>query len=260
MNWISGAWATCLFELKQSLNKQRIGVSAVLILFPPVMMFFALQVGRFPGHPEFLLIMLVSLICVLSLLLWATPIVFSEIETKGWVFLASRPGGRISLYLGKYLASVLFTSIVTTLSITLSIAISPWDFESPIDALYKLSLIFLLSSGGYAAVFAFIGTLIFKRAMVIAAAYMIIWEGLIASLPAIVNQLTLRFHLQSVGILWLGFFPEDDSFGIEEYKAFYGSGPSWAYDLPAVFVLSAVFLALGCFVICFRQYSISDEV
>ena len=260
MNWVNGAWATCLFELKQSFNKQRLSISAILTLFPPVMVFFAVRVGNFPGPPEILLILLVALICALSLLLWATPTVSTEIESKGWTFLASRPQGRISLYLGKYLAAVLFTSWVTTLSILISIAIIPLgDIENPYLTFLKLSGVFFLASVGYAAVFGFIGTLVFKRAMAIAAAYMIIWEGIVAFLPAVVNKITLRFHLQSVALVWLDMFSLDSEMETE-YLDIYGSGPNLIYSTPAIFLWTVVFLSLGSFVICFRQYSISDEV
>ena len=69
-----------------------------------------------------LILLLVGLVTVLSLLLWATPNVHSELEGKSWVFIASRPGGRISNFLGKYMAAVYSSFLVSWASATLQVA------------------------------------------------------------------------------------------------------------------------------------------
>ena len=264
INWINGALATCVFEVRRTLTLQRLAVTSVLSLFPPTMLFVSLSISSGSGvgdFVEFFIILLVALVTILSLLLWATPIVFTELEGKSWVFLASRPNGRISVYLGKYLAAVGFTSMITTLSVTMcvGIALSHGLFtENPVQIWSALCGIFAIASLVYGAIFSLIGTLLFKRAMVLAAGYMIVWEGVISSFPAIINQLTMRFHLQSVAINWMGFFLPRTMLTQEEYFQVYGQPNAWIHLLVlAGFTIG--FLALGCYVIVSRQYITAEE-
>jgi ABC-type transport system involved in multi-copper enzyme maturation permease subunit len=64
-----------------------------------------------------------GLTCVLALMLWATPMVHSELEARTWPYLAVRPGGKTAVLLGKYLSAVAWTIAVAWLSLTLSIAV-----------------------------------------------------------------------------------------------------------------------------------------
>lgn len=262
MTWLNGALATCRFELKRSMTLQRLAVSSVLALFPPGMAFVSLAI---PGNGvaefiEFFIILQVALVTSLSLLLWATPIVFTEIEGKSWVFLASRPGGRISIYIGKYLAAVIFTSMIAFFAITLSMMVAT-AFGTLAAPIYKwacLCLIFIIAAFGYGAVFSLIGTLLFKRSMVLAAGYMIAWEGIIANFPAIINRMTLRYHLQSLGIEWLGYFLPEGMFPFEYYVSLYGE-PNWLFHFPLLGIVTVLLVSAGCLVIVNRQYITSDE-
>ena len=225
MIWLNGSLATCMFEIRRSMTLQRLAVSSVLGLFPPTMLFVSLAISSdsdVSAFVEFFVIILVALITVLSLLLWATPIVYTEIEGKSWVFLASRPFGRISVYLGKYLAAVVFTTVVTSISVSLCVAVATaFDLlENPFRSWACLCIIFAIASFVYGAIFSLIGTLLFKRSMVLAVGYMIVWEGIIANFPAIINRLTMRYHLQSLAIEWLGYYVPGGMFPEQEYAVF----------------------------------------
>ncbi len=263
MIWLTGTLATCVFEIRRSLTLQRLAVSAVLSLFPPTMLFVSLSVSGASGvggAVEFFVIVLVALVTVLSLLLWATPIVYTEMEGKSWTFLASRPYGRISVYLGKYLAAVIYTTTITTVSITLcmGIATAAGALESPLRSWLALCGIFAIASFVYGAIFSLIVTIIFKRAMVLAAGYMFVWEGIISNFPSVINRLTMRFHLQSIAIEWLGYYVPESMLRKIDYAAFYGV-PNTFIQLPVLAGFTVIFLVLGCVVITNRQYISSEE-
>ena len=270
IHWIRGSVATCQFELARSLTPQRLAVSILLTLFPGAMMLILIRgpqlvsdqmqdpVAAALGFPMFATVFLTSLVCLLTLLLWAPSNIHSELENKSWSYLASRPGGRIACYLGKYLTSALVSFIVSVLALSICLGICSrlLAIEDPIDSWFSLVLIFLLASFVYAAVFSMIGTLLLKRAMVIAAAYLIVSEVFLATLPAVINKLTVRFHLQTLGISWLGWFiPESKT----EFEALYGfPWPDWLC-LVTLGIIGLTCLIIGAIVVTHRQYVTSDE-
>ena len=284
-NWINGAIATCGFELKRSFTFQRTAVSVVLALFPPLMvglMIGATQVANaavqtnlavaegathqaietiqiVQGFAPFAIVFLVSLVCMLSLLLWATPNVYAELEGKSWGFVASRPGGRVSIYLGKFLASVIVSFAISLVALSLSVLVADRLLTLPDPQRLWLSLtaIYLLACLIYGAIFSMLGTLFYKRTMVVAAGYLIGSEVFLATIPAVIGKLTMRFHLQELGIRWIGFFLPFDS--EQEYTMLYGSPwPTWA-NLLVLIGTGCAALIIGGLVIVNRQYITSDE-
>jgi hypothetical protein len=92
--------------------------------------------------------------------------------------------------------------------------------------------------------------------MVVGVGYVIGWEIVIANLPALVNRLAVRYHLQSLGIAWLGdFLPP----GIADYYAEIYGPQSVPYHLLALAIVTILCLLAGMFVIVNRQYITSDE-
>lgn len=266
MMWIKGAIATCFFELKRSFTLQRGMVAAVLSLFPPAMVFLLLFVAftqnaqEIIGELKMMVVLLVSLVCVLSILLWATPNVYSELEGKSWIFSASRPKGRTSLLLGKYLASVFYSFMVCEIAICLSLFLAVVFNVPSRDVLADwaaLSGIFLLGSITFGAIFSLIGTLFFKRAMVVGAVYVIVVECICGMMPSLIGKFTFQYHLRSLGLEWLGFFlppPFED----KTYKIIYGDHEQW-FHLACLGGATIVILGIAIVIINWRQYITSDE-
>ena len=50
-----------------------------------------------------------EVVCLLGLLLWATPSVSTEIEGQTWIYLAMRRSGRNLVLVGKYLTAVIWS-------------------------------------------------------------------------------------------------------------------------------------------------------
>ncbi len=269
-NWIMGALATVRFELHRSFNIQRIVSMVLLSLVPPGILWLLLfGASRAPGNAAdnvlayvlFTIIFLVALVCLLSLLLWATPVVAGELEGKTWAFIAMRPGGRIANFLGKYLTSVIVSFAIAFIGLTLCTLIANYNGSLGTDAeawrkWSRLCLIFLMASIAYSAVLSMIGTLFIKRAMVVGAGFLIGWETILSTLPAIVNRLTVSYHLRRLGELWLGWFLPDSKI---EYEMIYGPpDPAWLH-VGAVAIVTAATLLIGCYVVVNRQYISSED-
>ncbi|MEM7453446.1 MAG: hypothetical protein AAF456_03725 [Planctomycetota bacterium] len=265
MNWIQGSFRTCSFELRRSLTNQRIAVSAVMVLFPSVILGLVHAAPGVQGEmpvevSQMLILLLVGLVTILSLLLWATPNVHSELEGKSWVFIASRPGGRVSNFLGKYFASVYSSFIVSWAAVTLSVLVvnQVAEVRDPLKLWSVLSIIFLIACVVYGAIFSMIGTIFYRRGMVIGVAYVLVSDVLVANLPAIIGKLTVRYHLQSLGIAWMGWLFPGGEEAVRNYNTYFGKPEPW-FNLTCLFVMMALCLGVGTFVIVSRQYITKDE-
>lgn len=265
---IVGALATCQFELKRSFSLQRMTSTAGLIAFPPVMLWMVIlgltrsnEALDGLNYVLFMIIFLVALICLLSLLLWATPIIYSELEGKTWAFIAMRPGGRISNYLGKYLTAVLVSFLTCFVSLTLCILVAnhyhtmggggePWEKWGILTGVFALACL------AYAAILAMLGTWFTKRAMVVGAGYLIGVETVLSAVPAIVGKFTMSYHLRSLGELWLGELWPDSRAGNE---MLYGpAGPVWMH-LTVLGSATIIALVIGCLIVVNRQYVVESD-
>ena len=266
-----GAAATCVFELRRSMSAQRISVSIGLALFPPVMLSLLIAGARLSvqdggdlmiDSSQFLAVFLTALVLLLGLLLWATPNVYSELEGKSWLFIASRPSGRSSIFLGKFMASVLNTLAICFFAISLCVLVIH-HFKptiEPVRLWLAMSFVYFLATLIYAAVFSVIGVLFVKRAMVVGAGFLIGFDVFLASLPgALINRFTIRHHLQEIGIATMGWFFPSPAGSLKEYRYLFGE--EWSTWIHVTIVLAAtlVLLAIGTKIISSREYVTSDQ-
>ena len=152
-----GATATCMFELRRSMSAQRISVTTGLALFPPAMLSLLIvgaKVSNDDGgammidSAQFLAVFLVALVMLLGLLLWATPNVYSELEGKSWLFIASRPHGRTSVFLGKFMASVLVSLMICFIAVSLCVLVIHHNNETiePINLWLAMNFVYFLAT------------------------------------------------------------------------------------------------------------------
>lgn len=255
--------ATTEFEFRRGFTFRRMLVSLILILFPPSMLFLIL-ISSGGGGPDINLpiCVLIYIIGALSLLLWATPNVYAELESKGWMFLSTRSKGRIGLLIGKYIAAITnaWVNCFVAMFLCVLVAESFGIAEQPIlVVLSGYTGLITLACVSYGAMFSLIGVMFQKRAMVVAAVYTLISELVLASVPALVSRFTIRFYLQGLAIHWLNLdLPirqrQQDIF----LELFIGRMPD---ALRVGWVLVITFLALSCasFAIRYRQYITADE-
>ena len=266
-----GAAATCMFELRRSMSVQRISVSIGMALFPPAMLsllIFGAKVSSADGgaqmidSAQFLAVFLTALVLLLSLLLWATPNVYSELEGKSWLFVASRPAGRTLIFLGKFMASVVVSLAICFTAITLCVLVirSTNETINPIRLWLSMNVVYFLATLIYAAVFSLIGVVFVKRAMVVGAGFLIGFDVFLATLPgALINRFTVRHHLQEIGIATMGWFFPANAGSEQDYRNIYGQ--EWATWIHVTIVLSVTLLLLiiGTKVISSREYVTSDQ-
>ncbi len=259
MNLLRSVLATALFEFRRSLSAQRLMVAAVLAGFPPAMVSVISLTDRSIPITNLLIISLVAIVAMLALLLWATPNVYSELEGKSWIFIASRPRGRMALFLGKYLSAVVFSVLVCFVAISMCLAIRtyvpPATMINPLPTWAGMMGTAVVGCMVYSAVFSLIGTLFQKRAMVFGAAYVILFEIVVANIPAMISQFTVRFHLQAIAADWIGWYLPISA---DEFASVYGDY-STRFHLICLACVAVVTLVAGSIIVTTRQYITAEE-
>lgn len=261
-----GALATCSFELKRNFTVQRLMVAAVLALFPPFMMFLILIAPRLVGAPvnilavEFLIVVLVAIVCFLSLLLWSSTTVDSDLEGKTWVYLASRPMGRTTNLVGKLFASLLQSLAVCMIAIAGSVLIAALAgvlTGNPLRLCLGLMAVFAVSAFVYNCVLTLLGVFFFRRAMVACVAWGLVSELFVANIPAVVRFVTVRYHLQELLIRWIGWpFPFPD--GLQFYRDVFGDFGVWLH-LVVLAGIAAVTVGLALWRINHHEYLSAED-
>ena len=260
MSLLGKVAATVLFDFRRSLTISRIAVFVVLSLFPPAIMAVNL-IGPGVDAAPVIIGVTVMMVGILAELLWATPIVYAELEGKTWLFLAVRPRGIAAVLLGKYLVAALWTTAVCSIAMTLCVLLAA---TASIPNLLRMWLVFLfliiLAAFAYAAIFALIGVIFHRRAMVFAMAYVILLEIFVAQIPAIINQITVRHHLTALAVKWLEF----RYLGGEEVPEFFleqvlGVKEPDSRNILMVVAIAAVTLAASIWIISHREYLTAEE-
>ena len=205
--WLWGPIGVFRHELIRSLTFGRIATWLAMSMFPPTLIGVATwQMGSrsnmlnesqlYFGYVVLLFLLIPQVVTVLGMLLWATPIVHSELEAQTWVYAVVRPGARRSVMIGKYCVAVLWTFSSTCTAMTLAVPIC--GVANPAKTWLVLCLLNFVGALSYAALFLTIGALVQKRAMVSAFLYAFFVEGILSTLPATINQLTISFRLRSM--------------------------------------------------------------
>ena len=264
MGLVNSILATIRFELSRVLTFQRLCVALVMALFPPAMIFI-LDISGSLNMPEFNICLLCGMICLLSLLLWATSNVYTELEGKSWTFVTTRPYGRWSILFGKYLIAAGISFLISWIALSLcmvvaadqpfAVQLDPQTDEIRISRweiwLY-LSVLLFLASMAYAAIFSLLGVVIQRRAMVFAVVYFGVVELVCASLPAIIGKFAVSFHMFCLLFQWVGWLLPDDE-GKQQFAAMWGVQSPWIH-LAAIFTLTFLSLAAAALIIRWREY------
>ncbi|MEQ1825781.1 MAG: hypothetical protein ABL921_07530 [Pirellula sp.] len=205
--WIWGPIGVFRHELMRTLTFGRTLTWMAMAFFPPTLIGIASwQVGAradaanaselYFGYAFLLFLLIPQVLTVLGMLLWATPIVHSELEAQTWVYAVVRPGARRGVLIGKYCVAVLWTFSSACLAVSLAVPVS--GIASPFKTWQVLCFLNLISAMSYAALFVTIGILVQKRAMVTAFLYAFFIEAILSTLPATINQLTISYRLRSI--------------------------------------------------------------
>jgi hypothetical protein len=249
------------FEWNRTLTVPRMAWWLALVLFPSALVVLIRTQSNVPEDPHIwpllFLFLIPGVVCLMGLLLWATPAIQTELEGKTWTYLAVRPGGKTNVLVGKYLTAVSWTLLAGWMALALAVILA-----SPPNAIgdwIAMAGLVLLSCMAYGAVFLFIGVLFRQRPMIVALVYTIVFEVLLGNVPAMINELTVQYRLRTLLIQWLGWTLDELPQGPRQFLAAYMSDvPPWQHV--AVLVLgSAALLSATAFILRQRELVASED-
>ncbi|MDP6443467.1 MAG: hypothetical protein QF805_06710 [Pirellulaceae bacterium] len=231
----------------------------LLASFPPALLLLVrLNVGPPPSPepiPIVIFVLCPGVVCMMGVFLWATPWISSELEGRSWVYPAVRPRGALAVMLGKYLVAVTWTLPAALLATTLGVL--AMGGEDSMRILWVESRLVFLSCFSYGAVFTLIGVMFPKRAMVVGVFFAVLFEVVLASIPAAVNLLTIQFRLRCLGVRWMDWPP---SFAADTpvFQAYFGD-ESAAWHLFVLFAMTIGLLAAAAAVLRIREFTAEAE-
>lgn len=201
--YLSDLWDVLRFELGRSRTFGRVALWLILVIFPVVItaiLRWQIPVNRIEPWGTMLYFLVPEVICLLGLLLWATPSISSELEGQTWIYLATRPRGRTLVVLGKYATAVLWTFSAAAVAIAACSCII--GGEDAFGLWWKLTALAWFSCIAHGALYLLIGLLAFRRTMVAAVIYTVVVEFGLSFVPAVVNQLTINYRLRGLLAGW----------------------------------------------------------
>lgn len=192
------------FELRRSMTVGRGAIWIFLVLFP-IALISTLRViapmDRVEPWGIMLYFLVPEVVCLLGLLLWATPAISTEIEGQTWVYLATRRSGRTFVLLGKYMTAVLWSFTAALVAITVcAVVMGPAGGFRLWSVMCLLSLFSCLA---HAAIYVVIGTIFFRRTIVTAVFYTLVIEYGLSFVPAVANKLTVNYRLRGLLADWM---------------------------------------------------------
>ena len=235
------------FEFARSMTRGRIGIWCLLACFP-VFLFYLLDLTGATMPAEswtyFQYMFIVEIICQLGLLLWATPVISTEIENQTWIYLAMRQSGRSVVFLGKYLTAILWTLSAALVSMTLCMTVIPIIGSGYLWCV--LAVLATFSCIAHAAIFLAIGMLVPRRAMVSAVLYTLLIEYAISLVPAVANKFTVNYRLRSLLLTWTDL---DDK--TRQGLTFIGTEPTYVH----LFLLFTITILGLCIALLCARYT-----
>ncbi len=260
---IGNVGAVFRFEWKRALTLPRLAWWAVLAVFPVFIVglirFINYQLPPYQRPPrEFwagLLYALVPmLVSMLGTLLWAAPAISAELERRSWVYLTVRPNGGTAVLLGKYLAAV--TWVIPPALIGLTIAVPLADSGDGWRLWWTMVRLVCLACPAYGAIYLLLGTLLPRRALVLAVAYTLIFELIVRWVPAVINKVTVQFRLQALLVEWCDLsFPGGRRSGVQ---AVIGDDPAWQHVV-ILLLLPPVLLSASIAILRWSEFSSAAE-
>jgi len=255
--------AVFVFEWKRSLTVPRMAWWLVLAGFPVFIIGLIrmtirvhtpmneLQRGLWLG---FLFALGPMLVTMLGTMLWLTPAVSAELERRSWVYLSVRPNGGTAVLLGKYLAAV--TWVIPPVLVGLAIAVPISGIRDGWEVWCAMVGLVCLSTPAYAAVYLLLGTVMPRRAMVLAVGYSLLFELVISYVPAVINKLTVQHHLLALMMRWCQFeLPPAFQSGA---AALIGNSPTSEHVL-ALMLYPPILVAISVFILRANEFSSSAE-
>lgn len=196
------------FSFREMVRRKRLfGLAAINLI--PVLVVLAIRIwaGDLGISPHLQLAGLthdifIEFLIPIAAMAMAIPAIGEQVDDGTIVFTWTRPVKRWAIYLGRLLAAQVVSTVVMSGALVLCFAIMVSEGVQIIDfdflRVYLTTfLIIALGTFTYSALFAAMGTF-FKKPVLPAILFTFGWESMVTNIPARVQEISLRFHLQNL--------------------------------------------------------------
>ncbi|OHB79340.1 MAG: hypothetical protein A2W31_03890 [Planctomycetes bacterium RBG_16_64_10] len=204
--------ALLVLTLRQQIHGRRLLVLSLLFALPGVLAAVVSLGSRFVPPAEslefaLLLNLVPHALVPLAALLYAAGIIQDDVEEQTLTYLLLRPLPRQLLYLVKLLATLVVTSLLTAVSTAATLAVITLVASAPatsglVERALKTAGLLLLAQVGYGGLFGLLG-LLTRRSLVVGIVYIVLLEGLLASLDTVARRLTVMYYFRVLVLRWL---------------------------------------------------------
>ncbi len=195
--------AIAILQYRQILGGRRIWLLAVILCLPILLAVLIRAEGDLPrGISQegfaavFLYFMYPQSVSVVLALLYGTAILNTEIQQRTLTYLFCRPLSKGRIIVAKYLVNVAVLTAATLPSLTVTWMV--FGMPGSVSGLCGQAIAVTVATLAFNAVFALFGVMFSRRAMVIGLIWAAIFEFVLSFVPAVVNTLTVTYHLRSV--------------------------------------------------------------
>ena len=208
---LSGYFALFTATVRRLLRVPRLVSLGLLFLMPTLIVLLAQTQGAIDRAPEIefamMFVFVPTAIVPFTALIFASGLVQDEVEEQTLTYLMMRPIPRASIYVVKLLASVAVTAVLATVCTVINEAviyarepIPSGDFPTHVARLVVLYCVTLVA---YNAIFGLVG-LFFKKSLPIGVAYIILFEGVLATIPFVFRKFTVVYYFRALAEDWFG--------------------------------------------------------
>jgi ABC-2 type transport system permease protein len=201
-----------VLTLRQYARGRRLLVMSLLFLLPCVLAAVVNLASRITTPTQniqfaFIFNLIPHALAPLAALLYATGIIQDEVEEQTLTYLLLRPLPRWAMFLSKFLATVLMTSVLTAVFTMATYVVIALTAMEPVTLgliarALKTAGLLALAQVSYCGLFGLLG-LFMRRSLFIGVAYIVFFEGLLASIDIVARRLTVMYYFRVLVLRWL---------------------------------------------------------
>ena len=250
--------ALFVMTLRHYARGRRLLALALLFSLPAVLAAVVELASGVPPQPEALQFALLSnliphALAPLAALLYAAGIIQDEVEGQTLTYLLLRPLPRWAMYLTRLLAALVVTSVLTVVFTLATTAVITLTAKEPATAALfgpalKTCCLLALAEVGYCGLFGFLG-LLMRRSLVVGVGYIVLFEGLLASLDTVARRMTVMYYFRILTLRWLG-----SSQGKQDWSIDLTTAPQSPTCVWIVLSAGLILALAGAIVFAVREY------
>lgn len=245
---LHGLVALAWYTAKASFSGRRMVGLGLIALVPVALAFTGAWLGG-PLSPEdlarFLLVVGVGLVVPLLALIVGVGALRDDVESGAIVHLITKPVPREAIVATRVLTAALVTYAAALVALSLPLLVTG---QAGLEAWWLGARVSVLASFAYASLFAFLGVLV-ARAALVGLLYLVAWEIVVASTPFFFRFFTIAYWIRSIMVRDAAMSPLVEAELLDAFPATTGE------SLAVLAGVVVVFLAAGMAWFGWREFA-----